>query len=282
MNMSISQGDQAPSFAMTGQIPDGSETNLSDSESAPDRMGQDYQTWNWTEAAAEININESTLRKVWWEKKLEPAFLHCPDPLRVTTRTTGSGRQIAEFTAGGIKVLKAYKAALTQGDRAAEVFLATARAKYPALQTPDPVPLAETEPASQQTHAVTVDSGTTVIVTAPELPQIYSLETFQTTESIELDDPLALAAQIVQAVDHVQTAVQQDIDRKQQKLNDTRKAKDLVTARVQELKLEQRFYREKNTQISTAQTEDTQALQDLAALLQKLGKPSAPATSSVG
>ena len=128
---------------------------------------------------------------------------------------------------------------------------------------------------SAPTPPVMVDTGSAIVVSAPALPQSYSLGTLQNITALEFDDPLALADQIVQAVDHVQTAMQRDIDRKQQKLNDTRKAKDLVTAKVQELKLDQRFYQEKNTQISTAQTQDTQSLQDLATLLQGLGKPTA-------
>lgn len=133
MNMPTSQGTHTLSFALTGRIPDRSETPLSDTPPDANRTDLDDRTWNWTEAATEIGINESTLRKIWWEKKLEPAFLHCPHPLRVPTRTTASGRQIAEFTSFGIEVMNAYKAALARGDRAAEVFLAEAKAKYPAL-----------------------------------------------------------------------------------------------------------------------------------------------------
>ena len=152
-------------------------------------------------------------------------------------------------------------------------FLETQRQSSAVLSAllPESAPLAE--PKSAPATPVTVDPGSAIVVRAPELPQTYSLGSLQDITALEFDDPLALADQIVQAVDHVQTAMQQDIDRKQQKLNDTRKAKDLVTAKVQELKLDQRFYQEKNSQISTAQTQDTQALQDLATLLQGLGKP---------
>jgi hypothetical protein len=131
MNMTRSQGTQPLSFALLGRIPDSSETPLSDTQLDTNRTDSDDQTWNWTEAATEIGINESTLRKIWWEKKLEPAFLYCPQPLRVPTRTTASGRQIAEFTAFGIEVLNSYKAALTRSDRAAEIFLSTAKKTYP-------------------------------------------------------------------------------------------------------------------------------------------------------
>jgi hypothetical protein len=133
MNMPTSPGTQTLSFALTGHVPDTLETEVSDIQPDTSRTDLDYQTWNWTEAATEIGINESTLRKVWWEKKLEPAFFHCPRPLRVPTRTTASGRQIAEFTTFGIEVLKAYKAALEQGNRSAEVFLSQAKATYPVL-----------------------------------------------------------------------------------------------------------------------------------------------------
>ena len=145
MNMTRPQGSQPLSFALLGRIPDSAEPPLSDTQPDASRTDSDDRTWNWTEAATEVGINESTLRKIWWEKKLEPAFLHCPQPLRVPTRTTASGRQIAEFTTFGIEVLQAYKAALARSDRAAEVFLAEAKTKYPVpppaaalTLTPDP------------------------------------------------------------------------------------------------------------------------------------------------
>ena len=157
MNMTKPQGNHTLSFALTGHIPDSSEVSLLSTRSDTSRTDSDYQTWNWTEAATEIGINESTLRKVWWEKKLEPVFFHCPQPLRVTTRTTSSGRQIAEFTSFGIEVLQAYKAAVEKGDRAAEVFLAEAKAQYPP-QTASLAPAPNPASAQEVVDGELVDS----------------------------------------------------------------------------------------------------------------------------
>jgi hypothetical protein len=134
MNHQHFQGQDALSFAMNGQEPYLSETVLVDThaDSKQTELADEHRTWNWKEAADVVGINESTLRRRWWEDKLENAFRHSPKPLRVVTRTMKSGRQLEEFTTYGIEVLKAYKAALAVGDRAAELLLAEAKAKYPA------------------------------------------------------------------------------------------------------------------------------------------------------
>jgi hypothetical protein len=274
MQNSDSQGVTAPGFALPTLLPEHATTTLPDAE--PDNNWNetdDLRTWNWVEAAAAIGINESTLRRVWWEDALEPAFRHCPIPLRVVTRTVKrSGRQLEEFTAFGLQVLQAYKAAKATSDRAAELFLAEARAQYPRPIAPAPDPTPVSQPP------VTVEVGNhTIVLSAPDLPQTYSLETLRADEALLFDDPLAIAAQFLVVADQVQTAMEADIAQREQKLAATRQAKDAITAKAQELKLEQRFYKERAHLIDTAQTHETQTLQTALNTLQALGKPPADA-----
>jgi hypothetical protein len=108
---------------------------------------------------------------------------------------------------------------------------------------------------------------------SPELPAIYTLQGLRANESIQIDDPLALANQVVRAIDLVQNVMKTDLQNREQKLKDTQKAKRLIDEKVQELKFEQRFYQEKANQIDSTQTETTQTLQDALSVLQTLGKP---------
>lgn len=283
MNYQQFEGVEAPGLALAGHIPDDSENTISEQKSEGDRSEPDqFQTWNWTEAAAEVGVNESTLRKVWWEENLEPAFRYCPEPLRVVVRTVKrSGRQIEEFTTIGVQVLKTYKAAKEKGDRAAELFLAEAKAKFPQPETPsDSMNVSMGQSAKV---AIEVETGNhKIVVPAPVLPQSYTLAGLREIESIEIEDPLSLANQFLQAADLVQNAMQKDIEQREQKLQQTRRAKNAVAAKAQELKLEQRLYRERANQVSTAQTEETQALQTALDVLQGLGKSTGPTASTTG
>ncbi len=280
MNYQELQGLEAPNFALSVPIPDLSTTSIAETKADEIRTISDdqYRTWNWQEAADELGIKEPTLRKIWWTAKLEPAFRHCPQPLRVVTRTTPT-RQIEEFTAFGMEVLRAYKAEREKGDRAAEVFLTAAKAQYPvpvALDHPTPQP-------SQKalTAVIEIDAGNhKIVIPPPTLPQIYTLEGLRHVESVEIEDPLALAEQFLEAADLLHDAMQRDIEQREQKLQQTRQARNAVVAKAQELKLEQRFYRERANQVGSAQTEETQALQDALSTLQGLGKPAAASGTS--
>lgn len=280
MNYQEFQGLETPNFALSVPIPDLSTTSSLEAQADEIRTVSDdqYRTWNWQEAADELGIKEPTLRKIWWTAKLEPAFRHCPQPLRVVTRTTPT-RQIEEFTAFGMEVLRAYKAEREKGDRAAEVFLTAAKVQYPAPVTLDrPTP----QPSQKAlTAAIEIDAGNhKIVIPPPALPQTYTLEGLRHVESVEIEDPLALAEQFLEAADLLQDAMQRDIEQREQKLQQTRQARNAVVAKAQELKLEQRFYRERANQVSSAQTEETQALQDALSTLQGLGKPAAASGTS--
>lgn len=273
------QGQRAPSFTLSTIIPDGSATALADEQAADLRRETEaYRTWNWVEAASEVGINESTLRKVWWEAELEPAFRYSPQPLRVVARTIRkTGREIFEFTAFGIEVLKAFKTIKAKGDRAAELFLAEAKAQYPAPATStEPISDRSSQPATPVT--VEVESGNhKVTLPPPALPDSYTLEGLRQIESIEVDDPLAIATYFLQAADQVQSAMQQDIEQREQKLKQTRQARHAIVTKAQELKLEQRLYQQRANQVAAETSEETQSLQDALSALQGLGKSPSPA-----
>ncbi|MBD2092371.1 hypothetical protein H6F67_21205 [Microcoleus sp. FACHB-1515] len=231
------------------------------------------RTYTFKQAAELLECgDESTLRNRYWKQKVEPAFRHCPTPLQSIAKYDTNGNPIYRLNETAIEVLRAFLTAKAEGRD--DAFLMAAREQFPA-----PLPPNQQEAQSQPQREINVETKAAIVVDTPALPQTYSLAAL-TGEAIEINDPMALATQIVQAIDHVQTAMQTDIERKEQKLNETRKAKEIVSNKVQELKLDQRFYQEKNSQLSQSQTSDTQALQELAAFMQALGKP--PAASPAG
>lgn len=130
-------------------------------------------------------------------------------------------------------------------------------------------------PVASFTH---VDVGNHQIVLAtPDLPQEYSLEGLRTTESVTLEDPLAIAQQFIQIADRLMDAMDSDIQQRETKLKQTQKAKETIATKAGELKLEQRLYRERTRQLDTTLTDETASLQDALKTLQALGKSNAGA-----
>lgn len=107
------------------------------------------RTYTFTELSALLEVNESTLRKRWWEK-LELAYQYCPEALRVEVRTTKAGSPVFAFTEFGLQVFQEFKAANEEGygDR----YLQAVALQYPAPTAPEQSP--EPEPAT-----VTVEVG---------------------------------------------------------------------------------------------------------------------------
>jgi hypothetical protein len=69
------------------------------------------------------------------------------------------------------------------------------------------------------TPTVTVEIGNHVIVLSqPELPQTYSLESHRQSDVVAFDDPLAIAAQFLQTADVLTAEMQRDIRVREQKL----------------------------------------------------------------
>jgi hypothetical protein len=125
------------------------------------------------------------------------------------------------------------------------------------------------------TSAVTVEVGNhQIVLDNPLLPQCFTLDSLRADESIQLHNPAALATQFIEAADLVTTAMQQDIERREAKLGQTRKAKDAIAKKAAELHLEQRLYQQQTHMIDTAQTTETETLQQALAALQSLGKSS--------
>jgi hypothetical protein len=121
--------------------------------------------------------------------------------------------------------------------------------------------------------AVTVEVGNHQIVLAqPELPQLYSLESLRQSDVVAFDDPLAIAAQFLQTADALTEEMQRDIRVREQKLQQTQQAKAAITEKATEFKLEARLYRERTEMLATAQSQETQGLQQSLHTLQNLGK----------
>lgn len=125
-------------------------------------------------------------------------------------------------------------------------------------------------------HTVDVEIGNhSSALALPELPQTYSLEVLRTSEAIGFEDPLAIAAQFLQAADGLTTAMQSDIQQREQRLQQTKQAKDVITAKAQHLQLESRLYQLQTSQLDSTLTTETQALQTALTRLQGMGKPQA-------
>jgi hypothetical protein len=121
---------------------------------------------------------------------------------------------------------------------------------------------------------VSVETGNhSLILASPQLPQAYSLESLRQSEAVSFEDPLAVAEHFLQVADQVTSAMQLDIQTRQQRLQQTRQAKDTIAAKKQQLELEARLYQLQTSQLDSAQTQETQGLQTALSALQQLGKP---------
>lgn len=127
---------------------------------------------------------------------------------------------------------------------------------------------------SVQAAQPVVDVGNhSITLASPTLPQSYSLESLRSGEAISFEDPLAVAAQFLQASDVILAGMNADIQQRRQKLQTTQQAKDAVAQRRQKLELEARLYQLQTQQIDEALSEETSELQEQLAELQRLGKP---------
>ena len=105
-------------------------------------------TFTFKQASKILGCNESTLRRRYWQEKVEPAFKHCSTPLRTIARYNRDDRPVFEFSKFGLEVLKAFLVAKSEGRE--DKFLIEARQQYPApiesiSQKQDDVPLSATE-----------------------------------------------------------------------------------------------------------------------------------------
>lgn len=105
-------------------------------------------TFTFKQASKILECNESTLRRRYWQEKVEPAFKHCPTPLRMIARYNRDDQPVFEFSKFGLEVLKAFLVAKSEGSE--DKFLMEARRQYPApiesiSQKQDDVSLSPTE-----------------------------------------------------------------------------------------------------------------------------------------
>jgi hypothetical protein len=219
------------------------------------------RTYTFKEAAELLGIGEeSTLRVRYWRDKVEPAFRYFPLPLMSIARYDSKNQPVYRLNDNAIGVLRAFLEAKAEGRE--DQFLMNARRQYPA-------PAIEPEAAPE----AAVETRGAITIAAPELPQTYDLSSLQSLDAVQIDDPLALADQMIGAIDLVMDYMQSDIEQKTQKLDATVQARQKVNEKLQDLRLEKRFYQERSGQVAREQNRATTDLQNLAALLQALGKP---------
>jgi hypothetical protein len=132
---------------------------------------------------------------------------------------------------------------------------------------------------------VTVEPGNHCqAIAQPEMNGLgFSLEQFRADdiEALMFENPDEVADQFLAVANQLVTGMGADIKAREQRLKATRMAQNKVAEKAQELKLEQRLYRDRARDLDMAQTEQTQSLQDTLQALQALGKlKSAPTDGS--
>ena len=138
----------------------------------------------------------------------------------------------------------------------------------------DCIPSAAPEP---ETTALSVEVQTgnhQMILPTPEMPAGYSLEKLRTGEASFIKDPLEVATKFLRVADSLKKAMHSDIEARQQRLDQTKQAKEQIEKKASELSLESRLYQMQTSQLDKSVSEETSALQDALVLLQALGKPS--------
>lgn len=151
------------------------------------------------------------------------------------------------------------------------------------VYTPEQVALIMGKPMEPVATVVTVETGNHMqVLSAPEIGTEYSLEPMRCDdiEALLFDDPMAIADQFIDAADRIVGAMGNDVRTREQRLQQTKAARNKVASKAQELRLEQRLYRDRARDLDTDQTSETKALQDSVADLQRLGKPQADGQTS--
>jgi predicted transcriptional regulator len=133
------------------------------------------------------------------------------------------------------------------------------------------------QPGATAAVEVTVETGNHCsTLDKPDMDgAMFNLEQFRAddVEVLVFDDPAAIADQFISVADRLVQGMDTDIKQREQRLRATRAAQNKVAEKAQELKLEQRLYRDRTRDLDTAQTDETQALQDSIEALRGLRKP---------
>lgn len=142
--------------------------------------------------------------------------------------------------------------------------------RFNGITEPEPEPALMVEMVNMGNHC-----------TALALPTFEGMQIdlaqFRNSSALVIEDPLAAAQQFLAVADTVIDALDQDAAAREARLKQTRQAREAVTAKAQEMQLEQRLYRERARAADVAQSTEAKALADALAALQGLGKPAAPA-----
>ena len=148
--------------------------------------------------------------------------------------------------------------------------------KRKVVYSPDAVALI-TQGRSPIAVEVEVEAGDDCSTLAqPELAGTrFSLKEFRSgdVETLTFDDPAAIADQFVAVADLLIQGMCSDLEQRERRLQETHAAQKKVAEKAQELKLEQRLYRDRARHLDATQTEQTRDLQAAVEALQGLGKP---------
>ncbi|MBI4739879.1 hypothetical protein HY772_10205 [Candidatus Woesearchaeota archaeon] len=118
-----------------------------------------------------------------------------------------------------------------------------------------------------------VESGNhQIVLSAPSLPATLTLENLRSGSVTSIADPLNVAASFLQNADALIAAMNGDLQRRQQELQQTATAKDAIAQKAQELKLESRLYQQNANAIDQAQTQATTQLTTALEALQAFTK----------
>ncbi|MBW4661080.1 MAG: hypothetical protein KME15_20590 [Drouetiella hepatica Uher 2000/2452] len=118
-----------------------------------------------------------------------------------------------------------------------------------------------------------VESGNhQIVLTAPALPLTLTLENLRTGTVASIADPLSVAAAFLENADALIAAMNGDLHRRQQELQQTASAKEAVAQKAQELKLESRLYQQNAGAIDQAQNQATAQLSTALEALQSFTK----------
>ncbi|MBE7383812.1 MAG: hypothetical protein F6J95_020650 [Leptolyngbya sp. SIO1E4] len=148
------------------------------------------------------------------------------------------------------------------------------RAAFPKEKRP------KTTAKKAQKVDVTVEMGNHCqALTMPEINgTTFSLEHFRADDvtALTFENPDTIADEFLAVADVLIQGMDADIKTREERLQKTRTAKGRVAAKAQELKLEKRLYQHRARDLDTAQTTETQTLQDAIAGLHNLAQPQAP------
>ncbi|MBW4662202.1 MAG: hypothetical protein KME15_26415 [Drouetiella hepatica Uher 2000/2452] len=118
-----------------------------------------------------------------------------------------------------------------------------------------------------------IESGNhQIVLSAPSLPATLTLENLRSGSVTSIADPLNVAASFLQNADALIAAMNGDLQRRQQELQQTATAKDAIAQKAQELKLESRLYQQNANAIDQAQTQATTQLTTALEALQAFTK----------